>query len=114
MSPSHSSHAAPNALEQALGQSESVMDRVSQSASELLVNNAVLKQEIPEHIQTGEVAQVLEKNDALEVQVHEAAEDLVEVNKVLEQEIDQRASLERELAATREALEKARGRSPAA
>ena len=104
MSPPYATRPASTVLEQALDQTESVKDRVEQSASELLVNNAVLKQEIPAHLQTDEVAQVLEKNDALEVQVHEAAEDLVEVNKLLEQEIVERERLERELQAARAKL----------
>ncbi|RYX96628.1 MAG: hypothetical protein EOO28_06880 [Comamonadaceae bacterium] len=106
MSQQYTAHPAATALERALDQSESVKDRVEQSASELLVNNAVLKQEIPLHLQTDEVAQVLEKNDALEVQVHEAAEDLVEVNKLLEQEVGERARLERELKSARAELAK--------
>jgi C4-dicarboxylate-specific signal transduction histidine kinase len=104
-----SSHSATDTstLEQARGTTESVREGIVQSAAELVVNNAVLKQEIPDEVQTGEVAQALEKNDALETRVLECAEDLAQVNQVLEQQIDERAELERELARTKAALARA-------
>lgn len=88
----------------ALDKNVAVQDVVAQSASELVVIAAVLKQEIPGHIQTGEVAQALKKTEELENKIHHTAEDLAEVNKVLAQEIDERADLERELAATKAVL----------
>lgn len=66
--------------------------------------NAVLKQEIPHHVQTGDVAHALQRTDELEVKISDAVHDLAEVNEVLEQEIDQRVDLERELAETKAAL----------
>jgi C4-dicarboxylate-specific signal transduction histidine kinase len=107
--------AAPAAtpLERALDQNEAVKDTVEQSAAELLVINAVLKQEVPPHIQTGEVAQALQKTDELEVRIQESAEDLAQINQTLEQEIGERADLERELAKTKAALAKATGQSQA-
>lgn len=104
---------AQTPLERALGQNESVQDTVEQSAAELLVINTVLKQEIPPHVQTGEVAQALEKTDALEVRIQESAEDLAQVNEVLEQQIGERADLERELKATKAALAEATGQPQA-
>ena len=94
----------PSALSRALDQNASVKETVEQSAAELVVINAVLKQEIPGHVQTGEVAEALQKTDELESQIHDTAQDLAEVNKVLEQEIDERVVLERELAATKAVL----------
>lgn len=91
-------------LERALDQSETVRETVEQSASELLVINTVLKQELPGHVQTGEVAQALHKTDKLETRIQESAEDLAQVNETLEQEISERAELERELAAAKAAL----------
>lgn len=82
---------------------------VENSAQELLVINAVLKQELPDHVQTGEVAQALEKTDALEERIKESANDIAEVNQALEQEIGERAELERELAHTKAALAEATG-----
>jgi C4-dicarboxylate-specific signal transduction histidine kinase len=102
--------AAPTPLERALEQNESVKDTVEQSAAELLVINTVLKQEIPPHVQSGDVAQALEKTDALETRIQESAEDLAQVNEVLEQQIGERADLEHELKLTKAALAQATGR----
>ncbi len=95
-------------LVRALDQNESVKETVEQSANELLVINAVLKQEIPNEVQSGEVAQALRKTDELETRIQESAQDLAQVNQVLAQEIDERAVLEQELARTRAALVKAK------
>ena len=104
-SPSTST-AASTPLERALDHNEHAKDAVEQSAAELLVINTVLKQEIPGHLQTGDISQALQHTDALESKISEAAEDLAQVNEVLAQEIDERADLERELAATKAALER--------
>jgi C4-dicarboxylate-specific signal transduction histidine kinase len=95
-------------LERALDQNESVKDTVEQSANELFVINTVLKQELPNDAQSGDVAQALRKSDELETKIQESAEDLAQVNQVLEQEIGERADLERELAKTKAALAKAK------
>jgi C4-dicarboxylate-specific signal transduction histidine kinase len=105
-SPSSTPVATP--LVRALDQNEAVKDTVEQSANELLVINAVLKQELPDDVQAGEVAQALRKTDELETRIHESAEDLAQVNQVLAQEIDQRAELESELARTKAALARAK------
>lgn len=97
---------AETPLERALERNEAVKETVKQSGAELFVINAVLQQEIPEHIQTGDVAQALEKTGELEGKIQESAEDLAHVNELLEQEIDERAEVERELAATKAALAK--------
>ena len=81
-----------------------VQDVVAQSASELLVINAVLKQEIPDYVQTGEVAQALKKTEELENKIHDTVEDLAEVNKALAKEIDERVALEHELVAAKAEL----------
>lgn len=94
-------------LARALDQNEAVKETVEQAANELLVINTVLKQELPNQIQRGEVAQALRKSDELETRIQESAEDLAQVNQVLEQEIAERAELERELAKTKDALAKA-------
>jgi C4-dicarboxylate-specific signal transduction histidine kinase len=103
---SSSSAAAP--LVRALDQNEAVKEAVAQSANELLVINAVLKQELPNEVQAGEVAHALRKTDELETRIHDSAQDLAQVNQVLAREIDARAGLERELAATKVALVKAK------
>lgn len=91
-------------LERALDQNETVKDMVEKSAAELLIINAVLKQNIPDHVQTGEVARALQKTDELEIKINDTAQELAQVNKVLAQEIDARADLERELLETKAAL----------
>lgn len=88
-------------------------DKVEQSASELLVINAVLKQELPDHVQTGDVAQALQKTDELEGKIQETASELAQVNAVLNHEIEERASLERELHAAKSALADATSDQPA-
>ena len=108
--PPSSATSAATPLARALDQNEIVKDTVEQSANELFVINTVLKQEIPPHVQTGEVAQALEKTDALETRIQESAEDLAQVNEVLEQQIGERADLERELKDTKAALAEATGR----
>ncbi|MES2282456.1 MAG: hypothetical protein V4542_13670 [Pseudomonadota bacterium] len=99
---------ASTPLARALDQNEGVRDVVEQSAAELVVINAVLKQEIPDDAKVGEVAQALIKTDELETRITETAQELADVNEVLAQEIDQRADLERELADTKAQLEEAR------
>jgi C4-dicarboxylate-specific signal transduction histidine kinase len=106
---SPSSAAEP--LMRALDRNEAVKETVEQSANELLVINAVLKQELPGEVQAGEVAHALRKTDELETRIHESAEDLAQVNQALAQEIDERAVLERELARTKAALAKAKAKS---
>jgi C4-dicarboxylate-specific signal transduction histidine kinase len=91
-------------LVKALHQNGTVKETVKQSADELLVINAVLKQGIPDHAQTGDVAQALENTEAIEEKIQTSAEDLAKVNKLLEHEIDERIDLERELLATKAAL----------
>ena len=98
---------ASTPLERALDQNENVKHAVEMSAAELLVINTVLKQELPDHLQIGEIEQALEKTDALEIKISETVEDLAQVNDALAQEIDVRASLEREQAATKAALARA-------
>lgn len=101
MSQSPSASSPSTTLHGALSQNKAAQDTVKQSAAELFVINAVLKQEVPTHVQTGEVAQALKKTDELETRLEASAEDLVKVNETLKQEIGERARLEAELAATK-------------
>ena len=93
-------------LVKALHQNDSVKETVKQSGDELLVVNAVLKKSIPDIAITGELAQALEITGVIEEKIQTSAEDLATVNKLLEHEIDERISLERELLATKAALER--------
>jgi len=102
--PQSSASQFPTPLARALEQNETALDSVGQSAVELAVIHAVLKQEIPDHVQIGDVAQALQRTDELETKISDTAQELAQVNEVLAQEIDERADLERELAATKAAL----------
>ncbi|WP_372828617.1 hypothetical protein [Polaromonas sp.] len=99
---------ATTPLERALDQNEHVKDTVEQSANELFVINAVLKQELPKGTQSGDAAQALRKTDELETRIQESASNLAQVNQVLEKEIGERADLERELARTKATLAQAK------
>lgn len=94
-------------LQRALDQNVAATATVMQSADALLVINTVLKQELPDDIQTGEVAQALQKTDELEVRIQDTAQDLEQVNQALSREIAERCALEQQLAATQAALHKA-------
>lgn len=89
---------------QALHQNDSVQETVKQSADELLVINAVLKHNIPDEVQRGDVAQALEITEDIEDRIQTSAQELETVNKLLEHEIDERIELERDLLATKAAL----------
>ncbi|MGV8805192.1 MAG: hypothetical protein ACWA6Y_09540 [Polaromonas sp.] len=104
---------SPTLLQQALDQNESVHETVEQSAAELVIINAVLKQEIPQTAQTGDVAQALQKTDELESRIQSSADELAQVNQTLKQEISERADLERQLADTQAALQDAQDALPA-
>lgn len=95
----------PTALAHALDQNEAIQEAVGQSAAELCIVNAVLTQEVPAHLQTGEVAQAIERTEELENRIQQSADDLAQVNLALKEEISLRADLERQLAAARTALD---------
>ena len=91
-------------LARARDQSAAIQGTVQDSASELAVINAVLKQELPDAVQKGEIAQALQKAEEMEGRIQDAAEDLNEVNQLLEDEIGEREYLERKLEAIQAAL----------
>ena len=94
----------PTPLARVLEQTETAQGVVEQSAAELVVIHAVLMQELPAHMQVGEVAHALQRTDELEIKINDTAQELTKVNEVLAQEIDERVDLERELAETKAAL----------
>ena len=112
MPPQQPPSTALNSLTLALGQNETIQEAVEQSATEMVVINAVLKQEVPEELQTGDVAQALRKTDELESRMQTSADELAHVNEALKHEIGERAELERQLAQTEAELARARGLSP--
>ena len=94
-------------LGRALGQNEAAQETLEQSADELAIVNAVLKQELPDRVHSDDVVMALERNEELETRIQETAQDLAGVNKALSQEITERAKLERQLKETRSALDEA-------
>ena len=96
-------------LGEALNQTIEVKEKIEGVGDELLILNTVLKQEIPETLQTGEVAQALEKHEELETIVQECVVDLAEVNEALEEEVALRQKLERQLAQSQAELAKGKG-----
>ncbi len=70
-------------LVKALHQNGTVKETVKQSADELVVINAVLNHGIPDHAQTGDVAQALENTEIIEEKIQTSAQDLASVNKLL-------------------------------
>ena len=98
-------------LNKVLEKNTFIEETVSQSASEMLLINTVLKQEIPPIFQTGDVEQALQQNDALEDKLTQTAHNLAQVNQTLSEEVKHRADLEQELAATKAALEQAQRKS---
>ena len=96
-----------NPLEHALDQNEAIQESVEQSAAELCVVSAVLSRKIPDHVQTGEVAQAIQRTEELEDRIQTSADDLAKVNQALKSEISARADLERQLAAAQAELSRA-------
>lgn len=100
------SHSTP--LASARDQNEAVQHNIEKSVAELELINTVLQQELPDHIQSDDVALALEKSSELECRIQQSAHDLAEVNETLSHEIAERAALEKELVRTRAALEEAK------
>ena len=98
---------ASTPLERALEQNEMAQTIVEESAAELVMIHAVLMQEIPDHVQTGDVAHALQRTDELEIKINDTAQELAKVNEVLALEIGERVELEQELATTKAALAEA-------
>lgn len=95
-------------LARALDLNEAATETVEETAAELVMINAVLKQELPDDVQVGDVAHALQRTEELEVKINDATQDLTQVNEVLTQEIVQRMDLERELAQTKAELAEAK------
>ena len=97
----------PSSLAAVLDRNEEIQQTVEQSAGEMVMINAVLKQELPASVQHGEVAQALQKADGIESAIEETALELAEVNQALTEEIGHCKELERQLAAVKSALAQA-------
>lgn len=95
---------ASKPIEDALAQTQKTQDKLTSGVHELAVTNAVLDQEIPEEIRSGDVALAIEKNQALEVRVQECVDDLGDVSQALTDEVARRKAAEDKLAKTKAAL----------
>ena len=105
--------ACNTSLARARDQNEAVQHIIEKSVAELELINIVLQQELPDHVQSDDVALALEKSGALESTIQDTVKELAEVNETLNLEIAEREALEQELAQTRAALKKAQSGAPA-
>jgi C4-dicarboxylate-specific signal transduction histidine kinase len=87
----------PEPIEKALAQTNETQAKLASGVQELAVTNAVLQQEIPEEVRTGDVALAIEKNEALENRVQECVDDLEDVSQALSKEVARRKQLEKKL-----------------
>lgn len=97
-------------LDQTLEQTKAVAAEVQRAADNLSVVSTVLEQELPDDIQTGEVAQAIAQTGQIEKKLARSAEKLDEANEALGKEMDIRIemTLERDrMRAENEALEAA-------
>jgi diguanylate cyclase (GGDEF)-like protein len=85
-------------LVNALNHSEQIKDKVEECAQELSSVNAVIKEEITEHLPLEQVERALVQSEQVEDKVQECADDLALVNQALTEEIRERRKLERKLA----------------
>ncbi len=110
--PPNTPAASNTPLARARDQNEAAQQSIEKSVVELELINTVLQQELPDHVQSQDVALALEKNSELESKIQDTANDLAEVNETLTQEIAEREALEHELARTKAALQDARNDTP--
>ena len=86
-SSSSSTHAV---LGQTLKKTVAVAEDVHRASQNLSVVSTVLEQELPDEVQTGEVAQAIAHTNELEKKLAASAEKLEEVNAALAKEIEKR------------------------
>jgi len=79
-------------LHRTLTKNEEVAADVQDASDHLSVVTTVLEQELPDHVQVGEVAQALEQAGELEKQLARSAQALAEVNEALASEIEKHKS----------------------
>lgn len=77
-------------LDRTLKKNQEVASEVQSASEDLAVVATVLEQELPDHVQVGEVAQAIEHANQLEKQLTRSAEVLAEVNEALAQEVEKR------------------------
>lgn len=85
-------------LASVLNDSEQIQVKVEECAQELSSVNAVITNEIIDHLPLALIEQALQQSEQVEDKVQECADDLSLVNQALTDEINQRRKLERKLA----------------
>lgn len=92
-------------LQKPLQKTQAVTSDLHNATDHALVISSVLAQELPAHVQVGEVAQALEQTEELKDKLAESAETLTEVSAELEQEIAKRRQVAKQLEASRAQVE---------
>ncbi len=92
-------------LKKPLQKTQAVTSDLQTASDHALVIGTVLAQELPPHVQVGEVAQAIEQTEELKEKLAESAETLTEVSAELEQEIAKRQEVAKQLQASRAKVE---------
>ena len=92
-------------LQKPLQKTQAVTADLHSASDHALVIGSVLAQELPAHVQVGEVAQAVAQTEELKDKLAESAETLTEVSAELEQEIAKRREVAKQLEASRAQVE---------
>ena len=95
-----------DSLQKPLQKTQAVTADLQGASSHAMVIGAVLAQEIPEHVQVGDVAHAIEQTAELEDKLAESANTLTEVSSELEHEIEKRREAAEQLEASRAKVER--------
>ncbi len=95
-------------LEKPLQKTQAVAAELQTASDHAMVIGTVLSQELPAHVQVGDVAQAIEQTEELKEKLAESAETLTEVSAELEQEISKRQEVAKQLKATRAEVQELR------
>ena len=92
-------------LQKPLEKTQAVTAELQNAADHAMVIGTVLAEELPEHVQVGEVAQAIVQTEELKEKLAESAETLTEVSAELAQEIANRRAVSKQLEASRAQVE---------
>ncbi|MBB1602416.1 hypothetical protein [Variovorax sp. UMC13] len=90
-SPSQAQSTGPAPLDRTLKKNQAIAAEVQSASEDLAVVATVLEQELPDHVQVGDVAQAIEHANQLEKQLAQSAQELTKVNEALAKEVEKRA-----------------------
>ena len=88
-------------LEKPLQKTKAVTAELHSASNHAMLIGTVLEQELPAHVQVGEIAQALEQTEELQEKLADSAQTLSEVSAELEQEITKRRKVSKQLKASR-------------